>query len=37
LNRLQRAHEYTGNTSLDWQQEFVYDRYGNRTVHQTNI
>src|SRR5205807_1672104 len=36
LNRLQRAHEYTGNTQLDWQQEFVYDPYGNRTIHQTN-
>jgi hypothetical protein len=36
LNRLQRVHEYTGNTSLDWQQEYVYDRYGNRTIHQTN-
>ncbi|HEY8185434.1 MAG TPA: RHS repeat-associated core domain-containing protein [Pyrinomonadaceae bacterium] len=36
LNRLQRVHEYTGNTQLDWQQEYVYDRYGNRTIHQTN-
>ncbi|MGH9874926.1 MAG: hypothetical protein ACRD9S_20925, partial [Pyrinomonadaceae bacterium] len=36
LNRLQRVHEYTGNTALDWQQEYVYDRYGNRTIHQTN-
>jgi YD repeat-containing protein len=32
LNRLQRVHEYTGNTALDWQQEHVYDRYGNRTI-----
>jgi len=32
LNRLQRVHETTGNTALDWQQEYVYDRYGNRTI-----
>ncbi len=36
LNRLQRAHEYTGDPAKDWQQEFVYDRWGNRTIHQTN-
>ena len=36
LNRLLRVHEYTGNQSLDWQQEYVYDRWGNRTIHQTN-
>ncbi|HBB89635.1 MAG TPA: hypothetical protein DC047_18670 [Blastocatellia bacterium] len=36
LNRLQRVHETTGNTQTDWQQEYVYDRYGNRTIHQTN-
>lgn len=36
LNRLLRVHEYTGNVSLDWQQEYVYDRWGNRTLHQTN-
>jgi hypothetical protein len=36
LNRLTQVHETTGNASLDWQQEFVYDRYGNRTIHQTN-
>jgi len=36
LHRLQRVHENTGNTSLDWTQEYVYDRYGNRTIHQTN-
>jgi RHS repeat-associated protein len=34
LNRLLRVHEYTGNTSLDWQQEYVYDRWGNRTIAQ---
>jgi RHS repeat-associated protein len=32
LNRLQRVHEYTGSTQTDWQQEYVYDRYGNRTI-----
>lgn len=32
LNRLLRVHEYTGNTSLNWQQEFVYDRFGNRSI-----
>jgi len=34
LNRLQRVQEYT--PSLVWQQEYVYDRWGNRTIHQTN-
>jgi RHS repeat-associated protein len=34
LNRLQRVQEYT--PSLAWQQEYVYDRWGNRTIHQTN-
>ncbi len=32
LNRLQRVHEYTGNPQLDWQQEFLYDRWGNRRI-----
>jgi len=36
LNRLKRVHEYTGNLSLDWQQEYVYDRWSNRTIHQAN-
>jgi RHS repeat-associated protein len=37
LNRLQRVHEYIpANPSKEWQQEFVYDRWGNRTIHQTN-
>src|SRR6185369_15465505 len=36
LNRLQRVHEYTGTPALDWQQEYAYDRWGNRTIHQTN-
>ena len=31
LNRLQRVTE-----GSSWQQEYVYDRYGNRTIHQTN-
>jgi RHS repeat-associated protein len=33
LNRLQRVHE---ETPSDSQQEYVYDRWGNRTIHQTN-
>ena len=36
LNRLQRVHEYTGNTQLDWQQTFTYDRFGNRTIDYNN-
>lgn len=36
LNRLTQVHEYTGNTALDWQQEYVYDRWSNRTIHQSN-
>jgi RHS repeat-associated protein len=36
LNRLLRVHEYTGNPGMDWQQEYVYDRWGNRRIHQTN-
>ena len=35
LNRLKRVHEYTGTPSLDWQQEFDYDRWGNRTLSAT--
>jgi RHS repeat-associated protein len=35
LNRLKRVHEHTGNTNLDWQQEFDYDRWGNRTISAT--
>ncbi|MBC8028532.1 MAG: RHS repeat-associated core domain-containing protein [Pyrinomonadaceae bacterium] len=31
LNRIQRVKEGTS-----WQQEYVYDRWGNRTIHQTN-
>jgi RHS repeat-associated protein len=36
LNRLQRVREFTNNSANDWQQEYVYDRWGNRTVQQTN-
>ncbi|MCU1268639.1 MAG: hypothetical protein JWM21_4957 [Acidobacteria bacterium] len=36
LNRLTQVHEYTGNTNFDWQQEYVYDRWGNRTIQQNN-
>ncbi len=32
LNRLKRVHEYTGVGGLDWQQEYLYDRWGNRTI-----
>ena len=32
LNRLKRVHEYTGNQSADWQQEYLYDRWGNRSI-----
>jgi len=32
LNRLTQVHEYTGDTSLDWQQTFSNDRFGNRTI-----
>ena len=34
MNRLQRVHEYTGDTTKDWQQEYSYDRYGNRSINQ---
>ena len=36
LNRLVRVHEFTGNPARDWQQEYQYDRWSNRTIHQTN-
>jgi YD repeat-containing protein len=36
LNRLQRVAEITGNAQTDSQQEYVYDRWGNRTIHQSN-
>jgi YD repeat-containing protein len=35
LNRLQGVSESAVGTTL-WRQEYVYDRYGNRTIHQTN-
>jgi len=37
LNRLQRVHEYTGSTPTDWQQEYSYDRYGNRTIDRDDL
>jgi RHS repeat-associated protein len=36
LNRLQRVHEYTSNVQLDWQQEFMYDQWGNRRIDVAN-
>ena len=36
LNRLSQVNEYTGNTSLNWQQKFNYDRWGNRTIDYSN-
>jgi RHS repeat-associated protein len=35
LNRLRQVHEYTATQSLDWQQEYVYDPYGNRSLSQS--
>jgi RHS repeat-associated protein len=32
LNRLKRVHEFTGDSTKDWQQEFAYDRWGNRII-----
>jgi len=36
LNRLQRVKEYNSANSQLWQQEYSYDRWGNRGLHQTN-
>ena len=36
LNRLKRVHEHTGNSQLDWQQEYLYDQWGNRQI-DTNV
>jgi RHS repeat-associated protein len=36
LNRLTQVNEYTGNPSLDWQQKYTIDRYGNRTIDVNN-
>jgi RHS repeat-associated protein len=36
LNRLTQVNEYTGNPSLDWQQKYIIDRYGNRTIDVNN-
>lgn len=36
LNRLTQVNEVTGNTLLNWQQKFTYDRWGNRTIDYNN-
>jgi RHS repeat-associated protein len=36
LNRLERVKEFNSGSTQLWQQEYVYDRWGNRTIHQTN-
>lgn len=36
LNRLTQVNEYTGNSSFDWQQKYILDRYGNRTIDYNN-
>ncbi len=36
LNRLERVRENSNGGPVLWQQEFVFDRWGNRTIHQTN-
>ncbi|HKR60174.1 MAG TPA: hypothetical protein VJS64_10615, partial [Pyrinomonadaceae bacterium] len=36
LNRLQRVKEKNTLGTVLWQQEYVYDRWGNRLIHQTN-
>ena len=36
VNRLKRVHEYTGNPQLDWQQEYLYDQWGNRRIDTAN-
>jgi RHS repeat-associated protein len=36
LNRFTQVNEYTGNPSLDWQQKYIIDRYGNRTIDVNN-
>ena len=35
LNRLQQVHEYTSNSQFDFQQEYLYDQWGNRRINQT--
>ena len=32
LNRLTQVHEHASNADLLWRQQFVYDRWGNRTI-----
>src|ERR1700730_18011349 len=36
LNRLARVHGFDAGSAQLWQQEYVYDRWGNRTINQTN-
>jgi YD repeat-containing protein len=36
LNRLQKVNESKNGAAFNWQQQFVYDRYGNRTIDPTN-
>ena len=36
LNRLERVKEVTSVTARNWQQEYTYDRWSNRRIHQTN-
>jgi hypothetical protein len=36
LNRLQKVNESRNGAAVNWQQQYSYDRYGNRTIDQTN-
>ena len=36
LNRLTWIKEFNSSSAQLWQQEYVYDRWGNRTIHQSN-
>jgi RHS repeat-associated protein len=36
LNRLQKVNESKNGALVNWQQQYSYDRYGNRTIDQTN-
>jgi RHS repeat-associated protein len=36
LNRLEKVNESKNGAAINWQQQYVYDRYGNRTIDQTN-
>jgi RHS repeat-associated protein len=35
LNRLKQMHEYASNSQFDFQQEYLYDQWGNRRINQT--